>query len=103
MSVYIVTFAKEGGGGTPPVPFEPSRTTERWFFLLGDSSDCRQSTFNAHNALFLYWRLAFRPLEAFPLPPIQKSAIGRLLDGLTANIIHSSGLGPVKKEPADYS
>ena len=80
----LLPLQKKGGEEHHLSPLNLQGPPKGGFFFLGDSGDCRQSTFNAHNALFLYWRLAFRPLEAFPLPPIQKSALGRLLDGLAA-------------------
>lgn len=33
-SFFISTFAEEGGGGTPPVPLEPSKATQEVVFLL---------------------------------------------------------------------
>ncbi|MBR1509037.1 MAG: hypothetical protein IJ623_00015 [Bacteroidales bacterium] len=33
LSRFITTFAEEGGGGTPPVPFEPSKDHRKVVFL----------------------------------------------------------------------
>ena len=34
-SFFISTFAEEGGGGTPPVPLEPSKATQEVVFFIG--------------------------------------------------------------------
>ena len=35
----VITFALEGGGGTPPVPLEPSkRPLKGGFFVMGHST-----------------------------------------------------------------